>query len=52
MADGFHGWTADRSALNFMRVFELSVAKSENFSDLNLPARRAKHAKGGRGRSG
>jgi hypothetical protein len=30
------GWS-DRTALNFMRVFDLAEAKSENFSVLNLP---------------
>ena len=28
---------SDRSALDFIRVYELAVAKSENFTDLNLP---------------
>ncbi len=28
---------SDRSALNFIRVYELAAARSENFSDLNLP---------------
>jgi hypothetical protein len=30
------GWT-DRTARNFISVYELSESKSENFSDLNLP---------------
>jgi hypothetical protein len=28
---------SDRAALNFMRVYELAAARSENFSDLDLP---------------